>query len=204
VTGSGRARANAPCPLNRYSLRNLVYRSLGPCSAPATGSDPSAFYSRSPPGRISMRKAIVLAALASAAIALFTMPSLATPGLANPSSADDLVMRVADLDRPAAHSRRHTRVYHGGGRAYWHHRLEAGRWSHISTSTLAIPRRATKARSTTPASPATIAAVIAGTGRGWGTTITGPATGAGWAAATITTGDLAILQPASLREGATA
>jgi hypothetical protein len=75
-----------------------------------------------------MRKALLLAALASTAIALFAAPSAATPRLANPYGADTLITRVADLDRPATRSGRH--VYHGGGRAYWHHRLGAGRWLH--------------------------------------------------------------------------
>ena len=78
-----------------------------------------------------MHKAIVLAALAAgAAVALFATPSAAAPRLVNPSDAGTLVTRVADVDRPAARAARHARVYHGGGREYWHYRLQAGRWLH--------------------------------------------------------------------------
>jgi hypothetical protein len=81
-----------------------------------------------------MRKPIVLAALAaSAAIALFATPSAAAPRLANPSDADTLVTRTADVDRTTARQERkhrHVRVHGGGSAEYWHYRLSAGRWLH--------------------------------------------------------------------------
>ena len=141
-----------------------------------------------PSGRNSMHKAIVLAALAAgAAVALFATPSAAAPRLVNPSDAGTLVTRVADVDRPprARHATPASITEAAASTGTIVSEPAAG--CTISTSTPAIPRRATRARSTTPRFRATIAAAIAGTGRGWGATITARATGAGWVAATITT-----------------
>ena len=77
-----------------------------------------------------MRKAIVPAALAAgAAIALFATPSLAAPRLADPSGADTLVTRIADVDRTAAR-REGSNGRSAGSSGHWHYRLEASRWLH--------------------------------------------------------------------------
>jgi hypothetical protein len=83
-----------------------------------------------PSGRNFMRKALLLAALAAgAAIALFATPAAATSRLANPSHADSLVTRTADVNRPES-KHGQARIRRGGSSEYWHYRLGAARWLH--------------------------------------------------------------------------
>jgi hypothetical protein len=86
-----------------------------------------------------MRRPIVLAALAAgAAMALWTVPSSAMQRLAEPSGAQTLVRRVADMDRYGR--RRHARAYRGDS-AYWHYRLSAARWLHYQHVNAGYPAR---------------------------------------------------------------